>query len=68
MKAILEFNFPEDREAYHDAVNGGPYRIALDDILEAFRSKVKYQEKQETTWEEARKLIIEKIRDAGVEL
>lgn len=32
MKAILEFNLPEEREEHEDALNGVKYKCQLDEI------------------------------------
>ncbi len=63
MIATLSFNLDEEREEFETTMNAQRYASALDSIKEAFRQKVKYTEKQETTWEEARDLIFENIPD-----
>jgi hypothetical protein len=47
MKAILEFNLPEDNYEYKKAVNADKYFTALEDIYQLLRTKVKYAEKTE---------------------
>jgi len=59
MKAILEFNLPDDQYEYTQAINGSKYVTALTEIWDEFRNKEKYSETQETTWEEAHQIIID---------
>lgn len=47
MKAILEFNLPEDQHDYDLANNASNYAVALTDIYESLRSKVKHGEPSE---------------------
>lgn len=47
MRAILEFNLPEDRYEYKNAAKGTKYLMALEDIYTTLRNKVKYAEKTE---------------------
>ena len=42
MKAILEFELPEDQEEYQYAVNAPKIYLALWDIKQLIRSKLKY--------------------------
>lgn len=43
MKAILEFNFPEDEDAHYVAVNGGNlYRALWTIMMDVFRRECKY--------------------------
>lgn len=42
MKATLEFNLPEDKEEFLHAQKGGAYAIALCEIRELFRERIKY--------------------------
>ena len=42
MKAILEFNLPEDRADYDLAANAGKLALALHDISTELRSRAKY--------------------------
>ena len=42
MKAILEFNLPEDQEEYEVANNASKMYLALWDIKQLFRSTLKY--------------------------
>ena len=56
MKAILEFNLPEDQEQYDIANNASRMYLALWDIKQLLRSKLKYNPdglntEQLTQWE-----------------
>jgi hypothetical protein len=44
MKAILEFNLPEDAEEHLDAINGTSYKLALSEMDNHFRHRLKYEE------------------------
>ena len=47
MKAILEFNLPEDQERFDFANNGFNYYMALSEMDQWLRSEYKYNEKEE---------------------
>jgi len=43
MKAILEFNLPEEKEDHLDALNGSRYKCQIDTLYnEVFRPHIKY--------------------------
>lgn len=42
MKAILEFNLPEDQDEFRSYQNGPNALVALYDIRETLRRKIKY--------------------------
>lgn len=44
MKAILEFNLPEERIEYHVANRGGDYLACLEEIISHYRAKQKYED------------------------
>ena len=48
MKAILEFNLPEDKEDFDFATNGINYYLALCEFDQWLRSEYKYNGKEET--------------------
>jgi len=59
MKAILEFELPEDEQEYEMANNASKMYMALWDIRQLFRSKLKYNsdglnDEQLEQWEEMR--------------
>ena len=47
MKAVLEFNLPEDKEDFDFATNGLNYYLALTEFDQWLRSEYKYNGKQE---------------------
>jgi hypothetical protein len=56
MKAIIEFELPEDQDQYEIANNASKMYLALWDIKQLFRSKLKYNSdglnsEQLTQWE-----------------
>lgn len=66
MKAILEFNLPEERAEYELAVTGAELQAAVSDFDNWLRSTVKYSEKRD--WpnaEQIRQRFIEMIGDLG---
>ena len=61
MKATLEFNLDEpfERESHQMALKGHLYKIALDEIDNMLRNKIKYEDLPE-----AEETIYQAIRDA----
>lgn len=43
-KVILEFDLHEDRESYHQALNGTKYLAVLQEFDNYLRGKLKYEE------------------------
>jgi len=66
MKAILEFNLPEDQEDFNHANQAVNYYCAIIDIMQYLRSKTKYTE-EVGSFEEVRAMCIEICNDRGVE-
>ena len=73
MKAILEFQLPEDTIDHNDALNGYKYRDVLYEFYnDSLRRRLKYVEETlpkeavllEQLWEELRQLL----QDRGLEL
>jgi hypothetical protein len=60
MKAILEFNLPEEQSEFNDAVNGGKWSFAMWKVDQELRAKTKYA--PDTMSEETYKALHE-IRD-----
>ena len=50
MKAILEFNLPEDNEEFQNAVNGSNYKHAHWQLDQLLRSEIKYKELSKETY------------------
>ncbi len=42
MKAILEFNLPDDQDDFQDAVNGQKWKLMVWEFDQDLRSKIKY--------------------------
>lgn len=71
MRAILEFNLPEDRDDYTAASKGKLYYLALLDYSNWLRDKLKYQtggmsDEVYEALEEAREAFFESMSDYGV--
>jgi hypothetical protein len=60
MKAILEFNLPEDKSDFIIAQNGIKYYCAIRDIEDLLRKKVKYESDKYTN---EQMQVIEEIRE-----
>lgn len=43
MKAVLEFNLPEDQSDFNMATQGSEYYCVIDDVLNDLRCTLKYQ-------------------------
>lgn len=59
MKAILEFNLPDEQLEFELAVNGRKYNLILYDLSQAMRSIVKYDESKSEDYRQA----VEDMRD-----
>jgi hypothetical protein len=68
MKAILEFTLPEEQEEHQNAVKGFCYKLALEDMDNYFRSRLKYEdglsEEVRNALQEARNRLIYLTREA----
>jgi hypothetical protein len=51
MKAILEFNLPDDQDTFDLHVMAYDMRISLIEIKDYLRSKSKYETENEVKWE-----------------
>lgn len=68
MKAILEFNLPEESDDFRYAINGEEYHIALYNIREDVRQMWKYQELSENEYkivDEIYQMINQRINEAS---
>lgn len=66
MKAILEFNLPEEREEFELARNGAKLSYTIGDFQSYLRSKIKYGEMSEAeraVFEEIREILFELLGD-----
>lgn len=73
MKAILEFNLPEDNDDFDMAVKGVKYFIALDEIRNRLRNILKYNsdhfnEQELELIEKAQKEFFEILEEVGIEI
>lgn len=50
MKAILEFDLPEDNHDFQAAINGNNYRSCIWDFNQLLRSEMKYKQLTEDTY------------------
>jgi len=66
MKAILEFNLPEESEEHRTAVNGALWMSAMWDLSQWLRSEVKYGGKE--AYQPVRDMMYEIINEAGLTL
>jgi len=64
MKAILEFDLPEENDDFRYAINGKNYKSAIWDFDQLLRSEIKYKDLSEDTYkaykycrEELRKIL-----------
>ena len=66
MKAVLEFDLPEENNDFLAAINGHNYKSSIKDFDELLRSEMKYKELSDETYkaykwcrEELRKILAE---------
>ena len=62
-KATLEFNLPEEKDAYYDATNGTSYCILLTNLNNRLRNELKHNDKLSPKEQK----IIEKIKRELIE-
>ena len=71
MKAILEFNLPEEQVEFDLAVNGNKWSFVAWKIDQELRSKIKYSEsiteEQRDIYQEVRNLINEYMVEQGLD-
>ncbi len=63
MKAILEFELPEDKEEFDAASKGMDWALLAWDIDQMIRSLLKYHPEEYKTGEQALEHIREELRD-----
>jgi hypothetical protein len=61
MKAVLEFDLPEDNSDFQAAINGNNYKNAIWDFDQLLRSEMKHKELSDETYE-AYKYCREQLR------
>lgn len=62
-KAILEFNLPDEQSTYFQSINGTKFHAILWEITHQFRTKWKYNEKRDCTWDEVWELLWDVYKD-----
>lgn len=73
MKAILEFNLPEEQEQFEDASNGWKWSHAMWQLDQFLRTKVKYasddtHEESINAFAEAREELHRILREENLEM
>lgn len=68
MKAILEFDLPEESHEHRDAINGNLYRSVISSTLDFIRQKLKYEshnltDKEQSVLEELRGEILDSLNE-----
>ncbi|MFW6226413.1 MAG: hypothetical protein ACOC3V_05600 [bacterium] len=63
MKAILEFNLPENDNEFRNAINGSTWQHIVWQIDSELRHMTKHQNKNKIEIDEIRDLIYEKMRE-----
>ncbi len=69
MKAILEFNMPEDMVEHHDALHGTDWKLVLMDLETEMRSAIRYGHAHKTADEAIdhfRTRLFEIVTDKGL--
>jgi hypothetical protein len=66
MKAILEFDLPEEQYEFNNAANGCQWHNLVSDLDEKLRQDIKHQRGK--TLEQIRKYILDEILDRGLKL
>lgn len=66
MKAILEFNLPEDTQEYENAMNGQRLSIVISDLLNYLRQKSKYENFETLPISVVREKIYELLNDMNI--
>jgi len=59
MKAVLEFNLPEEKVEFTTASNAASYFVALEEFAEHLRRRLKYEENSEVVASELEKIRTE---------
>jgi hypothetical protein len=68
MKAILEFNLPEDNQEFEYAKNGILYSIVLEELDNWLRNKYKYEDQETITIDEVRAKLRELMNERDLSL
>ena len=68
MKAILEFELPQDQEDHLTALNGAAWRDVVWDLSQLLRNQAKYTDKESIPIEEIRSELYTIIQAHGLSL
>lgn len=71
MKAILEFNLPDEQEEYKMANAAPCYHSALWDLAQEIRNKLKYEDltpEQDKAWEEIKTVFWDLMNEYNIKL
>lgn len=63
MKAIIEYNLPDEESEYRTAMNGQRYQTSLWEIDQFLRSKIKYDDNLTQDQHDTYQLVREKVRE-----
>lgn len=70
MNATLSFNLPEEADAHRDAVRGGEYLCAIEEIVRELRDRAKYGKPEKTGARELdaiRDMVATVLDDRGID-
>jgi hypothetical protein len=68
MKAILEFDLPEETDSYEHAMSGARYAIVIENICEHLRELRKYENKTSIKIVDLEKFINEQVQEYNINL
>ena len=71
MKAILEFNLPEEHHEHQDALQGSDWKRAVDDIINCLRKELKHVDHTAEEYrilDAVRERVAEILKERGLEL
>jgi|LakMenE01Jun11ns_1017448.scaffolds.fasta_scaffold9342782_1 hypothetical protein len=69
MKAILEFNLPEDKDDFEVAQQGWQWKLIVSDLLDFLRSETKYKDhtaEEYAVFDLIRDRLSDEIRDRNL--
>lgn len=71
MKAILEFNLPEEQHEHQDALHGAEWKWALAEVVDYLRNQIKHADnsaEEYRTFERVRDRLTEILDGRGLDL
>lgn len=72
MKATLTFNLPDESQEFRTAIDGWKWKIALNELSEELRSKVKWDnnmsEEQRDAYQQVREKIVAILNENNLRL